>query len=82
MNEREIIRDFLVQKVGTTTFSDSDSLIQNKLLDSLSVMEFVSFLEEQFEISFESDDMVPENLDSIDSVINLLISKNALVEVD
>lgn len=82
MNERQIIKDFLVQKVGTTTFSDSDSLIETKLLDSLSVMEFVSFLEEQFEISFESDDMVPENLDSIDSVINLLISKNALVEVD
>jgi|GEM_PF-2936582 len=82
MNERQIIKDFLVQKVGTTTFSDSDSLIETKLLDSLSVMEFVSFLEEQFEISFESDDMVPENLDSIDSVINLLISKNALVEVE
>ena len=47
---------------------DSTSLLQAGVLDSLGVMQLVAFLQERFAITITDDDLVPENLESVDAI--------------
>ena len=51
------------------------SLLENGIIDSTGVLELISFLEETYEITIEDDEMIPENLDSIDNINNFLNKK-------
>ncbi|NLX97904.1 MAG: acyl carrier protein [Rhodopirellula sp.] len=51
------------------TFSDDASLLEQGLIDSTGVLELVAFLEEQFGIAVEDEELAPENLDSIDNLM-------------
>ena len=51
---------------GRTTFRDDDSFLEKGIIDSTGVLEIISFLEETYEIKVEDDELIPDNLDSID----------------
>jgi len=63
------------------TFSSDDSFLEQGIIDSTGVLELVTFLEEQFEIAVDDDELVPENLDSIDNLCRFIASKRELSEV-
>lgn len=63
------------------TFANDDSFLEQGIIDSTGVLELVTFLEEQFEIAVEDDELVPENLDSIDNLVRFITSKRELSEV-
>lgn len=44
------------------------SLYENRIVDSTGVLEIVDFLEEKFGIKIEDDELVPDNLDSINKM--------------
>jgi acyl carrier protein len=52
-----------------------DSLLEQGLIDSTGVLELVSFIENKFEIKVEDDDLVPDNLDSINRLIAFIETK-------
>lgn len=52
-----------------------DSLLEQGLIDSTGVLELVSFIESKFEIKVEDDDLVPDNLDSINRLIAFIETK-------
>ncbi len=52
-----------------------DSLLEQGLIDSTGVLELVSFIENKFEIKVEDDDLVPDNLDSINRLIAFIENK-------
>jgi acyl carrier protein len=52
-----------------------DSLLEQGLIDSTGVLELVSFIENKFEIKVEDDDLVPDNLDSINRLIAFIEAK-------
>jgi acyl carrier protein len=60
------IRNFLIghfplaRQVG-----NEDRLLGNGVIDSLGVLEIVTFLEQEFNISVGDDDLLPENFQSI-----------------
>lgn len=56
--------------------SDSGSLLELGIIDSTGVLELVGFLEETFAIAVEDDDLTPDNLDSIDNLVNYIQKKN------
>ncbi len=58
--------NFMVEFNGE--ISDSDSFLENGVIDSTGVLELVLFLEETYEIKVEDDDIIPENLDSMDNI--------------
>jgi len=45
------------------------------IIDSTGILELVNFLEEEFSISVDDEELVPENLDSIDNVASYLERK-------
>jgi acyl carrier protein len=55
--------------------ADGDSLIESGALDSTGVVEVVTFLEETFRIEVADDDLVPENLDSIERLTDFVQRK-------
>ncbi len=71
---REFVLDYARGR-GTTEVSDDESLLKSNIIDSLGVFRMISFLEENFPITIEDTDMVPENFQSIVSVENFVNSK-------
>ena len=58
-------------------FADSDSFMQKGIIDSTGVLELTAFLEEKYGITVADEDMLPENLDSIDNLIRYLERKRS-----
>jgi len=48
---------------------DAESLLDKGVLDSTAILELLLFLEEEHGVSVELDELLPENLDSIDRIV-------------
>ena len=48
---------------------DTDSLMLRGVIDSTGAMEMILFLEESYDIAVAEEEMVPENLDSVDKIV-------------
>ena len=51
------------------------SLIESGIMDSTGVLELVMFLEERFSIEIDDEELVPENLDSINNLVAFMKKK-------
>jgi len=51
------------------------SLLESGIIDSTGVLELVMFIEEKYSIKIEDEELIPENLDSIDNIIKFLKTK-------
>lgn len=56
-------------------FRDDESLIQSGVLDSLSILKLISFLDEEFNVSLDEDEFEPEKLETIDRIAGLVAGK-------
>jgi len=68
-----VAENFLFDDAGS--LEDSTSFIESGVIDSTGILELVTFLEMTYEIKVESEDMVPENFDSIDKITRFLTKK-------
>jgi acyl carrier protein len=77
------IKDFVVENF---LFGDEEGLngqtsfMENAIIDSTGILELVDFLENDFNIEISDDELLPENLDSIDNVVNFLEMKMAIAK--
>jgi len=69
-----IIDNFLFGQGGENLLND-DSFLEKGIIDSTGVLELVNFLEETFRIKVEDEDLLPENLDSVNKVVSFLSRK-------
>ena len=69
-----ILENFLPGE-DESNLADDTELKESGILDSLSTLKLVSFLEERFKIEFEADDLDPGNLSSVASLEKLVQSK-------
>jgi len=51
-----------------TDFGDSDSFIENHIIDSTGFLELIEFLEDTFGIKVHDAEMAPENLDTLANI--------------
>ena len=68
---REELRQFIVESFlfgWDSSFSNEDSLLEKGLIDSTGVLELIAFLKEKYGVSVEEAEMIPDNLDSIQSL--------------
>lgn len=71
MDTRQRVREFVtgnffVQDAAGLT--DAASLLDLGVVDSTGVLEIMGFLETSFGVTVEDDEIVPENLDSIERI--------------
>ena len=57
--------------------SNADSFLERNLIDSTGILEVVTFLEETYGIKVADDELVPENLDSVDRIAQFVTRKQA-----
>lgn len=78
-NIRETVRRFILDNFlpgeDASNLTDSTELKENGILDSLSTLKLVTFLEEQYEVEFEADDLDAGNLSTVASIAELVASK-------
>jgi len=56
---------------------DDTSFLDSGIVDSTGMLELIMFLESRFGIKIEPEEMLPENLDSINRVVQFLGKKGA-----
>ena len=78
---REKVRKFIVDNFSfgreDVTFSDDESLLEKGLIDSTGVLELVTFLETKYKIHIEDDELIPDNLDSVNKMMRFVDQKTA-----
>lgn len=76
MNPRERIRSelagLLARKGDTRPFADDDNLLLSARLDSVDVVELVSFLEQSFSVDFAAQEFDPEQFESVETLLGLV----------
>jgi acyl carrier protein len=76
VNNREIIREFIrteiVRQKNVPEISDSVSLIETGIIDSLSIQILVTFLEKKFSLHISDDTIIPENFETIGAITDLV----------
>lgn len=71
----EYIRENFIFGRKDFELKPDQSLIENGIIDSTGILELVMFLEETYSIQINDEELVPENLDSIDNIMRFLVTK-------
>jgi acyl carrier protein len=69
-----IVDNFLMGQ-DSDTLRDDTSFLEEGVIDSTGVLELVAFLEENYGIKVEDEELIPENLDSIRNLGEYLARK-------
>lgn len=56
---------------------NDDSFLEKGIIDSTGIMEMILFLEQECGIRVEDEDMIPENLDSVNRIVAFVSRKRA-----
>lgn len=68
--------DFLVYEVFAEKLAGplkpDDSLFELGVIDSLAVVKTIGYCEEQFEIEIPDDELIPENFETVRSIVELI----------
>lgn len=54
---------------------DDESLLGSGTIDSTGILELISYLEKEFSITFDDNELVGENFDSISKIVSFLQKK-------
>ena len=82
MDSLEPVRTFIIQNFlfgRTETIGDDQSFLESGIIDSTGILELVTFLEHTYHIQIGDEELVPENLDSINNIAKFLQTKLAVL---
>ena len=73
------LREYIVENFlfgdEETKFEDEESFMEKGILDSTGILDVILFIEENYGIKVEDDELVPENLDSINNLSKFISKK-------
>lgn len=79
MSVENRIRNYILENYLFTDdqgmLGSDDSFLQKNILDSTGMLEVIYFLEDEFAIKVQDEEMVPENLDSVTRIVAFLKRK-------
>ena len=74
-----IVTNFLFGDVAAVP-RDDDALVEEGIIDSTGILELIEFLESHFGVEVSEAETVPENLGSISSLTEFVMSKLSVPE--
>ena len=79
MNEMQLLKKFLQENIffSDEDFADDQQLIDTGMIDSISIVKVIIFMEKNFGISFEEEDMDPENFETLRAMLATIEMKKA-----
>lgn len=69
-----ILENFLFTD-DESALNSGDSFLEKGVLDSTGILEVIYFLEDEFAVKVEDDEMIPENLDSVNNIVKFVSTK-------
>jgi acyl carrier protein len=69
-----ILENFLFTDDETALCND-DSFLEKGIIDSTGILELMAFIGDEFQITIEDDEIIPENLDSVNCVASFILRK-------
>jgi acyl carrier protein len=77
------IKDFIMEEFlpgeDASELTAMTPLISGGILDSIATLKLVMFIEEQYGVAFAPHEVDKENLDNLESIVRLLLSKKPTV---
>ncbi|KMQ52516.1 Acyl carrier protein [Chitinispirillum alkaliphilum] len=71
----EFVNSNFLMGTNSIKFSDDDSFLEKGIVDSTGVLEMVSFIQKNFNIAVDDSELIPENLDSVNSIASYIQKK-------
>lgn len=72
---KHYILNNLLAESGRTEIGLDESLISSGILDSMIVLQLVAFIEDQFGITVEDEELTPDNFETINQLRTLIERK-------
>ena len=70
------LREYIRTEMDYPDYIEADvDLLKNDILDSFSIVQLAVWIEERFELELEAEDLVRDNLYSLDSMLNMINNK-------
>ena len=78
---KEKIRSYIAENIlfsdNGYPYPDDASFLEEGIVDSMGIMELVMFVEENFGITVDDDDLVPDNFDSVSRLAAYVTQKSS-----
>lgn len=78
MNHIKEVREFVISNFlfgDASSLRDDRSFLESGIVDSTGMLELIMFLESTYGVKIEPEEMVPENLDSVNRVAQFIARK-------
>ncbi len=83
MSTKEKLKNYILENFLFTddqsALNDDDSFLEQGIIDSTGILEVVFFIDEEFGVSVEDEEMIPEHLDSINNLVKFVTRKSVTV---
>lgn len=83
MEKNHTVKDFIVENFlfgDANKLTDNTDLFKKSIMDSTGILELIAFLEANYNISIEDNEMVQENFSSINAINKYLSTKNVITK--
>ncbi len=81
MSTEQKLRKYILETYLFTTddsaLANDDSFLDKGIIDSTGILELVMYLEEEFGLAVADEELLPDNLDSINNLVKFVASKQA-----
>ncbi len=72
------IREFIIDSFlfgDGSSLKDDTSFLEERIIDSTGILQIISYIEEEFHITINDEEIIPENLDSLSNITVFLNRK-------
>lgn len=80
MSAEDKIRNYILENYlfsdDQSMLKNTDSFLQKGILDSTGILEVIHFLEDDFGVVVDDEEMLPENLDSVNNLLAFIARKS------
>lgn len=74
------VKEYIIENYlfgDDSSLKNNSQFMEERIVDSTGILELVTFLEEEFSIIVEDDELIPENLNSLNNIDIYLVKKCA-----
>ena len=82
MNDSSKVRDFVVKNFlfgDGASLKEDTSFLEEGIIDSTGILELIMFLEETYGIEIKDSELVPDNMDSLQSIARFVEKKTGRI---
>ena len=73
---KQFIKDDLASDVDLGDLDENKPLLESGIIDSLGILKLIAFMEKQFGIRVEDEELVPDNFETLLAICSMVARKD------